>query len=111
MLEVTPEPNLVIRLNEEDGRVFGMRSIGWQPAARRGPAGYALVTDDRKARRIAASVAAPIPLLATSEFLCHWAQSNNISSDRIGKCLPRLNSARDFGPSRSTPCETGGAAC
>ena len=31
--------------------------------------GYALATDDRKARRIAASVGGPSPLLATSELL------------------------------------------
>ena len=49
--------------------------------------GYAFVTDDRKARRIAASVAEPIPLLATSELLFHSFQSSTISPDRIREVL------------------------
>ena len=60
--------------------------------------GYALATDDRKARRISASVAKPIPLLATSELLFHWFQSNNISPDRIREVLGAVEFRARFRP-------------
>jgi len=60
--------------------------------------GYALATDDRKARRIAASVAEPIPLVATSELLFHWAQSNNISPERIREVLAAVELRARFRP-------------
>lgn len=60
--------------------------------------GYALATDDRKARRIAASVAAPIPLLATSELLFHWVQSNAISPDKIREVLGAVELRARFRP-------------
>jgi predicted nucleic acid-binding protein len=60
--------------------------------------GYALATDDRKARRIAASVAVPIPLLATSELIFHWFDSNTISPDRIREVLGAVELRARFRP-------------
>ena len=60
--------------------------------------GYALATDDRKERRIAASVAEPIPLLATSELLFHWVQSSTISPDRIPEVLGAVELRARFRP-------------
>jgi predicted nucleic acid-binding protein len=60
--------------------------------------GYALATDDRKARRIAASVAEPIPLLATSELLFHWFQSNTIDPGRIRDVLGAIELRARFRP-------------
>jgi len=60
--------------------------------------GYALATDDRKARRIAASIAEPIPVLATSELLFHWVQSNTISQDRIREVLGAVELRARFRP-------------
>lgn len=60
--------------------------------------GYAFATDDRKARRIAASVAEPIPLLATSELVFHWFQSNSISPDRIREVLGAVELRARFRP-------------
>ena len=59
---------------------------------------YALATDDRKARRIAASIAEPIPVLATSELLFHWFQSNTISPDRIRGVLAAVELRARFRP-------------
>jgi predicted nucleic acid-binding protein len=60
--------------------------------------GYAFATDDRKARRIAASVAEPIPLVATSELVFHWFQSNDISPDRIREVLGAVELRARFRP-------------
>ncbi len=59
---------------------------------------YAFATDDRKARRIAASMAEPIPLLATSELLFHWFQSNTITQDRIREVLGAVELRARFRP-------------
>jgi predicted nucleic acid-binding protein len=60
--------------------------------------GYALETDDRKARRIAAALAKPIPLLATSELLLHWCESDNINPDRIREVLGAVERRARFRP-------------
>ena len=60
--------------------------------------GYALATDDRKARRITTSLAEPIPLLATSELLFHWFQSNTVSPDRIREVLGAVELRARFRP-------------
>lgn len=60
--------------------------------------GYALATDDRKARRIAAALAKPIPLLATSELLFHWCESNSINPDRIREVLGAVELRARFRP-------------
>lgn len=60
--------------------------------------GYAFATDDRKARRIAREVAEPIQLLATSELLFHWYESNSINSDRIREVLSAVELRARFRP-------------
>ncbi len=58
--------------------------------------GYALATDDRKARRVAAD--AFVPLIATSELIFHWAGQGNPSDREIRQVLSEIETRGRFSP-------------
>ena len=58
--------------------------------------GYALATDDRKARRVAAD--ASVPLIATSELIFHWAGRGNPSDHEIRRVLSEIETRGRFSP-------------
>lgn len=60
--------------------------------------GYALVTDDKKARRVAGELPNPVPLLATSELVAYWAQGNSIDPARIREVLASVDLRARFRP-------------
>ena len=67
--------------------------------------GYALATDDRKARRIAGDLAAPsVPLLSTSQILHHWATRAGAVAGELKRVLTAIESRARFIPPPSDPC-------
>jgi predicted nucleic acid-binding protein len=58
--------------------------------------GYALATDDRKARRVAAD--ASVPLTATSEIISHWASQGSPSDEDVRRVLSDIEARGRFSP-------------
>ena len=62
---------------------------------------YALATDDRKARTIAATLS--VPLIASSELLLNWMNKSGIECDRVRSALRLIGSRARFRPWRGYP--------
>lgn len=65
--------------------------------------GHALATDDRKARRIAESLDVPAPVLATSEMIWRWAESESVGSAKVREVLTAVEMRARFRPWHGYP--------
>lgn len=62
-----------------------------------------VATDDRKARRLAASLDPPIDLLGTTEILRQWGTSQAERSERMPEVIRRIERRASFIPRRDDP--------
>ncbi len=66
--------------------------------------GYALATDDRKARRIFLEVpTSPERLISTSDLIRNWAEGESISPERLKSALLNIRRRATFFPRRVDP--------
>jgi predicted nucleic acid-binding protein len=66
--------------------------------------GYALATDDRKARRIASQLASPaVQLVSTSQIVHHWAIRAKASQDELRRLLATIELRARFIPPHNDP--------
>ncbi|MFZ0594058.1 MAG: PIN domain-containing protein [Bryobacteraceae bacterium] len=66
--------------------------------------GYALATDDRKARRIAGQLASPgVPLVSTSQILQHWAVRTRAPQDELRRFVSAIELRARFIPPQDDP--------
>jgi predicted nucleic acid-binding protein len=66
--------------------------------------GYALATDDRKARRIAGQLALPaVQLVSTSQIVRHWAGRTSASQDELRRLLAAIELSARFIPPHNDP--------
>lgn len=66
--------------------------------------GYALATDDRKARRIAGEQALPsVPLLSTSQIIHHWASRTGTTAEELKRVLSAIEIRARFIPPHGDP--------
>lgn len=66
--------------------------------------GYALATDDRKARRIAGQLPLPaVPLVSTSQIAHHWAGKTGASQDELRHLLAAIELRARFIPPHDDP--------
>lgn len=62
-----------------------------------------LVTDDRKAIRMAGRLDAPVEILTTPAVLREWAQCNREPSDRVGQVIGRIHHLARYQPPSDSP--------
>ncbi len=62
-----------------------------------------LATDDKKARRISASLSPPVPLLSTSELVKEWARETEVSRETLRKALLAIERRARFVPWQGYP--------
>jgi predicted nucleic acid-binding protein len=68
--------------------------------------GYALATDDRKARRIAGQLASPgVQLLSTSQIFRHWANSTGVAPGELKRVLSAIELRARFIPPHDDPLQ------
>ena len=90
------EINLYVELTArigDDGESMGLalaKSRGWS-----------ILTDDRKARRIAAELG--VPVLATPEVLQAWATATNPTADELAATLREIEIYANYQPGRTVP--------
>jgi predicted nucleic acid-binding protein len=66
--------------------------------------GYALATDDRKARRIAGQLAPPtVQLLSTSQIFHHWANRTGAAAGELKRVLSAIELRARFIPPHDDP--------
>jgi len=66
--------------------------------------GYALATDDRKARRIAGRLAPPsVQLLSTSQIVHHWAARTGATPGELNRVLSAIELRARFKPPHDDP--------
>ena len=66
--------------------------------------GYALATDDRKARRIAGGLDSPrVPLLSTSQIVHHWAVRTDAAPGELKRVLSAIELRARFVPPHDDP--------
>ena len=65
--------------------------------------GYAVATDDRKARRVLAERAQSIQLFSTLDLLKTWAERASVSSDELQKAMAAIQSGASYIPSVRDP--------
>lgn len=66
--------------------------------------GFALATDDRKARRIASQLPSPgVALISTSEMVNHWANKTGAERDRLRRTLKAIEQRARFIPPHDDP--------
>jgi hypothetical protein len=64
---------------------------------------HALATEDRKARRLAGSLAPPVPLVASSELLFEWQRKQRVGLARLRQALLSIEVRANFHPWRDYP--------
>ncbi len=62
--------------------------------------GYAIATDDRKARRVLEEMAPAVPLVSTLELVKEWAQSVSASVPQIQEALRSMETSASYLPGR-----------
>lgn len=65
--------------------------------------GYAIATDDRKARRVLQAMAPAVPLLSTLALVQEWAQSTAVSVSQIQEVLRAMETGVSYFPGRRDP--------
>ena len=65
--------------------------------------GYAVATDDRKARRILAERAQSVPLFSTLELLKAWSERASVSSEGLRQAMLAIQSSASYVPGTRDP--------
>ena len=65
--------------------------------------GFAVVTDDKKARRFAEEETPGVPLVFSLEVVEHWSSERGISPDELQSALESLQENGNYRPARSHP--------
>jgi len=82
--------DLAIHLDDGEARTLAISSNR----------GWAVATDDRKARRIAAIAAPEVPLWGTLELVKRWAERTGLSSTEIRDILLNIRERGNFVPGK-----------
>ena len=65
--------------------------------------GFAVVTDDKKARRFAVGETPGVPLVFTLEVIEHWSSEREVSPAELQAALESLREHGNYKPARSHP--------
>lgn len=65
--------------------------------------GLRVVTDDRRAQRLAAAIDPPISIVGTSQLLRTWADANGVSPGRVAEVVRSIELRASYIPRRDDP--------
>ena len=67
--------------------------------------GYAVATDDRKARRVLAKQAQSVPIVSTLDLLKQWVECASVSEDELRGALVAMRSGASYLPGARDPLD------
>jgi predicted nucleic acid-binding protein len=65
--------------------------------------GWIVLTDDRKATRVAGEMAPPVAVMSTARFIREWAATQVVDPETLSACLQAIEQRANFTPRRQDP--------